>query len=395
LFNDVLAQYVSDPDSSFKIAIKQSKSKDYDKAIQTCKQILDKYPNYNDVRLYLGTIYSWNNKYKEARNEFQIIFKKDSNNRELVIAAINNEIWSDNPEKALNIIDNWLKYNAQDTEIMFLKIEALNNLKRYQDALSEIDKILLIDNNNAKALAIKKSIKISHAKNSISINYNIDSYKEYEPRHIFYIDYSRKTPIGTLIGRINYAYRFGDGGYQYEIDAYPKYFKKSYGYINFGYSDALAKIFPKFRFGTDIYYNLPKAFETSFGLRYLKFTSDVTIFTGHVGKYIGNYWLSIRPFITPGSTGTSISGIFQLRKYFSDPKNYLGLSLGYGSSPDDKRDYFNVISRLKSNKIKLEYNTPFLTLWILNINIALANEEFLPEKFHNIYTIGIGLQKTF
>ncbi|MDP4268051.1 MAG: YaiO family outer membrane beta-barrel protein [Bacteroidota bacterium] len=383
-----------DPDSLFGVARNQSGLNDYDNAISTCNKILEKYPNYNDVRVYLGTIYSWNKRYNEARKELSLVLEKDSLSREATVALINTELWSDNPEQAMKISDKWLKYQKHDIEIMFLKIKSLDNQKKYKDAIAVTDTILKIDKNNIKVLDIKKDLRVSDSKNAISINYYNDSYKKFTPRHLFYIDYSRRTSIGTIIGRINYAERFGNKGYQYEIDAFPKYSKNSYGYINAGYSDSL-NVFPHYRFGSDFYYNLPKAFEISAGFRYMKFTSDVTIFTGHIGKYIGNYWFSLRPFITPGNTGTSFSGIFQLRRYFSSSKDYLGLSFGYGSSPDDKRDYFDVIHRLISRKIKIEYCTHISSFWIFNISSSLGNEEYFPGIYRGIYSVGIGIERIF
>ena len=393
--NIVYSQETFDPDSLFKNAISQSKAKDYDKAINTCKQILERYPNYNDVRTYLGTIYSWNNRYDEARAEFKSVLDRDADDRDATIAAINNELWSDNYETALKITNDWLAKKNNDIDVIFVKIKILEHFEKYKEAIDETIKILTIESDNKKAIIKKKDLKLQNAKNSIGLTYNVDAYKDNTPHHLFYADYSRKTPLGSVIGRVNYAERFGNKGYQFEADAYPRYFKNTYGYVNFGYSEA-AGLFPKYRYGFDVYHNFPKALEASLGIRYLIFSSsEVAIYTGHFGKYLGNYWLSLRPFITPGNTGTSFSGIFQIRRYFSSSKDYMGLSFGLGSSPDDKRKYFDTVSNLASNKIKLEYNKPFATFWIFNINAAYENEEYFPSKFRDIYSVGIGIQKLF
>ena len=79
--------------------------------------------------------------------------------------------------------------------------------------------------------------------------------------------------------------------------------------------------------------NCPKSFEASIGARYLDFnTSTVTIYTGSVGWYVKNYWISLRPYITPGPPGTSVSSVITVRRYFQDGDNYLGVSAGLGFS---------------------------------------------------------------
>ena len=78
--------------------------------------------------------------------------------------------------------------------------------------------------------------------------------------------------------------------------------------------------------GAELFHSFPKAFEGSVGMRTLFFgSSDVTIYTGSVGKYISNYWISLRSYVTPGSDGTSVfrpaaseGATFLIRRITSD-----------------------------------------------------------------------------
>jgi YaiO family outer membrane protein len=84
---------------------------------------------------------------------------------------------------------------------------------------------------------------------------------------MLYLQYSRKVPAGTLVGRFNYAKRFGIDGMQGEADVYFKISNWNYGYLNVGYSNQ--SIFPQLRLGGEFYQKLPSAFEASLGVRYL------------------------------------------------------------------------------------------------------------------------------
>jgi len=128
-------------------------------------------------------------------------------------------------------------------------------------------------------------------------------------------------------------------------------------------------------------------------------SSDVTIYTATLGKYIGNYWISLRSFVTPGSDGTSASGFLQMRRYFSDPENYIGLRLGYGVSPDDNQNLVDVDSssrlKLKTRSVRLEFNHIINHVWILNPAASLGSEELKSGSFSGYYTFDISISRLF
>lgn len=151
------------------------------------------------------------------------------------------------------------------------------------------------------------------------------------------VSLGQRTPAGSLIGRVNVANRFGTSGSQYEADAYPHLgVNGTYAYLNFGYS--AASIFPRWRSGAEIYTNLPSAYEASLGYRQLRFAGSppVTLFTGTVGKYTGNYWFSLRPYVRQKTNGTSASVSLTGRKYGADADDYVGARVGYGTTPSDR-----------------------------------------------------------
>lgn len=177
---------------------------------------------------------------------------------------------------------------------------------------------------------------------SVHLEYeNFDSSRS--PWGLISLEYTRKIPSATLIGRLNQAHRFGTNDVQLEFDAYPKLWEKAYAYLNIGRASsgtANDGLFPDWRYGLEFFQGLPAHFEVSAGMRYLDFPSTrVTIWTGSVAYYWKDWWFAIRPYHShshsEGPTGEvdsdSTSGAFFARWYFGQPIEYLQLSAGKGS----------------------------------------------------------------
>jgi len=158
-----------------------------------------------------------------------------------------------------------------------------------------------------------------------------------DPWQLAAISVGRRGPRGSVIGRANLAQRFGSNGAQVELDAYPRIRPGMYAYLNVGYSND--NIFPQWRSGGELFSNLPRAWEASLGYRQLRFGgAPVTLLTGSLGKYVGNSWLSLRPYVRVKPDGVSASLGITGRKYGADADNYLGARISAGTSPSDRAD---------------------------------------------------------
>jgi YaiO family outer membrane protein len=177
-----------------------------------------------------------------------------------------------------------------------------------------------------------------------------------DPWHTASAEVSRKDPGATLIARVNWAQRFGENGVQLEMDAYPHVARGTYAYLNAGYSDA--SVFPVARIGAEIYTSPVRGTEASLGVRHLEFSSArATIFTGSAGLYRGDYYFSVRPFVTPRDDGASYSGSLLARRYFSSPESYATLVVGAGTGPTESPLEFE-LQRANSYRVGLYGKTP-------------------------------------
>ena len=318
--------YQGNPDTSFFVARDLAFEGNHSVARDTLRLILSRYPDYTDVRNLLAKTYSWDGNHNEARKHFNKITSVERQNKEVWIAAVKNEIYAENYSIALGLANKALIFMEADPDLQIMRDEIINEIHKKQ---------------NASQKSTEKELKETEAKsykNRLGIVNSLDVFDVvYDPMIYSGVEYIRETEIGKIIPRINFSNRFNTNGLQYEMDFYPKISKTFYAYTNYGYSNS--RIFPNHRAGAELYANLPKASEVSAGIRHLDFvTSQAIIYTGSVGLYKGNYYFSLRPYITPRTDGPiGFSGSLLARKYFQDRENYFGINLIMGYSPEIKQ----------------------------------------------------------
>lgn len=370
------------------------------KARQLCRAILAKGFD-SDVALLLGRTYAWDGKYDSTRIVLNEVLSRNPNNMDALDAFVDVEYWSENYDKAIEYCDLALKKAPYSEDFLLKKARILHSNEKYTEAVATLEDFIQKYPGQAEVLKKLQEYRPDVMKNKLKISYTLDFFdKDFnrDPWQLTAFSYGRKTKLGSVIARVNMAQRFGDTGFQYELDAYPKISENNYLYLNYGFSKS--SVFPENRFGVELYHNFPKSFEGSIGMRQLYFSSsNVSIFTATLGKYVSNYWISLRSYVTPGSDGTSVSGQLQARRYFSDPENYIGLRLGYGVSPDDNQNLVDVNAKsrltLKTRSIRMEYNHIISRIWILNGGATWGNEELVQGSYSGYYSFDISIARLF
>lgn len=345
-------EYNGNPDMSLQTAQNLAFSGKRAIAQDTLNLILTRYPHYNDVRNLLASTYSWDGEYDKARGHFNKITSTDKKNKETWVAAIKNEIYAKEYYIALGLANKAISYLKDDELLLKLRREILEHTP------GSVENQAKIPIENVEKLPVEN--KVYNNRIAISNSYEIFDVA-YDPMINTSLEYKRETKIGSIIPRINFSNRFQTNGIQYELDAYPKFSKKFYAYTNYAFSDA--PIFPAHRAGAELYANLPKSIEVSAGGRYMAFKDEqVSIITGSVGLYKGNYYLSARPYITHSKDKPiGVSGTFLGRKYLKDSENYFGLIAGYGFMPDLKQlqDGDEILAEtllfIESQHLRMEY----------------------------------------
>lgn len=312
-------------------------------------------PKNLKARSLLASTYSWSAQYAKARDEFNSITSQERTNSALWISAIKNELYAKENATALGLANKALYYLKSDSEVQRLREIAIARIenKTYPELGWHNTESPLKSTKTAKKEQRKKAVlkeketeptatheaKTPAAKevlnNRLAIRNAFTVFDQrYDPAIYSSVSFRRQTQAGSLIPRINYSNRNGTHGVQYDLDFYPKFSKRFYAYLNYGYSNA--SIYPNHKMGGDLYVNLPWAMEFSAGGRYISFESrNVTVFTNSIGHYRGNYYFSLRSYIRPKEDDLiGVSGNLLVRKYLKDAENFFGINVGMGYSPE-------------------------------------------------------------
>jgi YaiO family outer membrane protein len=374
--------------------------KDYPKAILICKQALDKSPDYADIRIFLGRLYTWSKQPDSARLAFSQVLSKQPDNEDASLAYGNLEYWNDNYDKAVQICNEGLTLHPQSKDLLLLKARVLNTMHCFYDANLTIKSLLKIDPTNTTARSLATRINDNSAKNKFGVSYDFIKFdKQFDaPWHLASMEYTRRTGLGAVTARLNYANRFNSNGLQFEMDAYPHISQTFYAYLNGGYSNDVG-IFPKYRAGFSLYASLPASFEAEAGFRYLYFGDPTWIYTASIAKYYRNYWFNFRTFLTPSNSAVSQSYALQARYYFGGADDYFNIGIGTGVSPDDARN--NILlnqknnTKLTSDNVSAGFRHVIKTLNIIYFNVSINNQEYKTNTHGIQMDLGIGYQRRF
>jgi YaiO family outer membrane protein len=245
------------------------------------------------------------------------------------------------------------------------------------------------------ALAQESSVKATAAPvTSVSGELSHVSFSgDTDPWRLAAVALWRRSSAGTFILRVNYARRFATDGLQVEADAYPRVSDKVYLYFNAGYSGAT--VFPAWRSGAELFTALPAAWEASVGVRQLRFNGvPVTMLTGAVGKYLGNYWFSMRPYIRRRDGTTSATTTVQARRYFEDGDHWMGASMTYGGSPTE-RITPDAVALTRTFGVAVNGSTGLTPRLLGTWTLGHDAERLSPGNTRRSVTVTVGLRRSF
>lgn len=374
-----------------------------------------------DTSLLWASTLSWRGNYDLARSSFNTILSTTKNNRKAWISAIKNELYAKNYATALGLSNKALVHIENDQEIIRLQAiasDGVNGLSYAKNGWYNVDSAVKtkfvvakkqkptvakdIEEKNVE-LVRKTPVTEEKLKNSVMVNSSVTFYDQrFDPITTSSIAFKRQTPYGSIIPRINNSNRVGKNGIQLDIDLYPKIAKGFYAYVNYGYSES--DLYPNHKVGGDIYYNHKSGFEFSGGGRLINFaTRDVKSITNSVGYYKGNYYFSLRSYITPAADNlTNVSGNLLVRKYLKDAENYMGINAGVGFSPELRQftsgDQLlaETLLYIESQRLSFEYQFTSknnLSSYRTNVGVLRQEQSFDPGSY--FYSISAGLTYEF
>ncbi len=280
-------------------------------------------PRDVDARLLYGLVLSWDGRYDEARRALQQVLTQTPGYTDARVALMNVEYWSGDSTAALE----------------------------------QANQVLARNPGNVTARTVRDRLEAAARPWWANTSYTFDTFNdERDPWQEFMVYLTRRTPVGSVIGRFSVADRFAESDQLLEIDFYPRFRPGTYAYINAG-AATKATLYPNSRFGFDLYQSIGRGFEVSGGARYLDFGELTQIYVATLTKYVGNWMFTGKVYRVPAEgllDSTSYHGLF--RRYFGgDGTNYAGLGYSHGLSREEVRSQFDLLT-LRAHTIRGEFD---------------------------------------
>jgi YaiO family outer membrane protein len=371
-----------------------------DAAIRLLRDQLAQAPNDTDARTMLGIVLSWEGRYDEARKELETVLDLNPTHADALPAAIRVEIWSGNPYRAERLARRGLEKKPDDPTLLVCRARALDAVGRQEEAESELRRALALDPGNAEARDLSGRIREALVRWQVGLYHTYDHFTpDLAPWNESQLYLKRRTIYGPLIGRWSHAWRFDSQDDQMEIEAYPSIRSGTYAWLDAGYSPS-ADLYPRYRFGGDIYQSLPAGLEASLGYRRLNFTNtSANIYVGSLGKYYASWLVTGRVFVTPGVAGASRSYSLGARNYFGNGLGYYGFRFGWGRSPEIRSAV--ELETLRSRTIAGELILPLPRRFEFDLRAGWSHEDRIdlsvPDHVSGVrhLSIGAGLYYSF
>lgn len=365
-----------------------------DEARELLNELLEERPEHWDARILLGRIHAWDGRYEQAREHLRVVVRAKPDYADARVALADVELWSGRYEEALVVLEEGLHRQPVRQEFLLRTARVQGKLGHQKQASVTLDRLLEINPSHSEGQKMFRNLRLENSRYKFGVSYDYTSLDDLDaPWHEASFQLSRRTGIGSVIGRVNYANRFEQSTAQYEIDAYPKLADGLYVYLNYGHSPY--RLYPRHRYGGEVFASLPGSFEVSAGFRRLLFdSSDVTVYTGTLAKYQGNWWIALRPYVTPKDDGTSRSLQLSARRYLSNADTWLQLTVGAGSSPGEVEDTTDLL-REDSRKIGLRSQSLLGDWFILKLEAGYEWEELTVGRERRSLTFGFGFERRF
>lgn len=363
-------------------------------AIATLSARLAERPTDTDALTLRGIVLSWEGRYDEARADFGAVLSRNRNHGDALPALIQMELWADRPAAAEQLAREALLRDGQNPGYLYLRARALKNLGKHTESVRLLRRLLDVDPRHEQGQQMLSAMKDEVRNWEAGVTYGATWFSDKRtPWQESQGSLFRRTRFGTAGATFSCASRFGLLSRQAEIEWYPRIRPGTYGYLNYGYSPD-ASLYPRYRFGAELFQSLGHGVEISGGMRRLGFSGRVNLYTGSVTKYRGDWMFTLRTFLTPDFVGTSRSFQLGARRYFGDGRDYIAFRAGRGAAPVEARSQQDV-EILQSLSLAIEWRQRLTQRLGITLRTGAYHEDRLSRSGLRRYVADGGMDYRF
>ncbi|MBP7777464.1 MAG: YaiO family outer membrane beta-barrel protein [Acidobacteria bacterium] len=310
-------------------------------AVTMLETHLATFPRDADARLLLGVVLSWDGKYDDADRELRRVLEQSPTYNDARVALANVAWWTGRYDVLQELSATGRLQRPYDVEWIMLEARALDGLGRRREARQTVMTLLSRQPGHVQARTLKNRLDTQLRPWTLTMGYGADRFSDGRiPWNEYSTAVSRQTSVGSVIGRVSHAERFGYTDRLFEVDFYPSIRPGTYGFVSYGRAKD-DTLFPNYRMAADLYQSLGRGYEASIGFRRLGFSSTTDIYVGTLTKYVGNWMVTGKVFSVPDFDGPqdSLSYHGVVRRYIrGDGESYLTAGYSRGSSREELND---------------------------------------------------------
>ena len=309
----------------------------YAEAEPAARLLVNEYPEFGDARVLLGRIIAWQGRYDEA-------------------AAVIDTLLTTEPENS--------------------------------DALSALTDIRRWSRDRSQQVTVPTDIRAG---------WLFDTYSEPYERfwQVFTLGAGHRFSWGTAVASVNYGHinigapsNTSGGDFQFAAEAWPELTRNNYAYVAYAYSDG--PWFPRHRAALELWQSLPAGLAISAGVNYYYFDHNIFLGTASVEKYLGQYWFSGRAYFHFKDIGVTTSFFINARRYLGTT-DYVQLTLGTGTAPDEPYDIITDLERQKASSVRFTWFNQVNSWWSFRIGAGYSYEKYSASSYRNRFEGSAGL----
>lgn len=326
----------NDYEFRFLLAQAYAYSDRWDKALDVLEALRIENPKNTDVLIFQSRIRFWQKEYEKAEAGWNLVLQIRPGDIEALTGLGDMAFARSDLTMALTLYQQIIQADPESPAGYYGSSRVYQAQGEFQKARAALRKVMILDPKNpdyrnawntAGARAINQF--------GFRYQYRVERFSDGRPDYLNnQLLFQFRVPkfMGSLIAKFNHTRRFGRNDTQYGLEIYPKLWKKSYAYIDLGYSPR-AVHYPRTSFLGELFFSFIPATEVSLGYWQMNFPAEkVGLIVGSFGYYFGNYYAVFRGTYNPDPEKRSFSWTGILKRFFAD-QNYLYVGYGRGARP--------------------------------------------------------------
>jgi len=331
-----LAAAPGDYDFRFLLARAYAYADRWDSALRVLDALLAENQKNTDVLIFSSRIYFWKKDYEKAEAGWNRVLEIRPSDIEALTGLGDMAFAQSDLTRALTFYQHIVQIAPDSAAGYYGCSRVFKAQGEYQKARAAMQKVMALEPENPDYRNAWNTASLPVPNQfGFRYQYRIERFADNRDDYInnqLLFHFKVPKALGSLIVKYNHTKRFGRGDTQAGVEIYPKLWKKSYAYIDLGYSPR-AIHYPETTVLVELFFSLIPATEMSLGFWHMNFTDNrVSLVIGSLGYYFGNYYAVFRGTYNPDPDNRSFSWTALIKRFFTD-QNYFYAGYGQGARP--------------------------------------------------------------